>query len=79
MRKLKCCGNTDNIKYNLFWEYCISVMDLGNESGAHHCRKSAADTDKTTNVSFAPGLISIPHIFQSNIDLLEKEGKVKDT
>ena len=36
-------------------------------------------TDTTTNVSFAPGLLSIPQTFQDTIDLFEKEVKVKDT
>ena len=54
-------------------------MDLENRSGAQHCRKDAVDTDTTTNVSFYPALLLIPHIVKSTIDILEKEGKVKDT
>ena len=54
-------------------------MDLENWSNAHHRCKAAVDTDTTTNVLFASGLRSIPQIFQSTIDLLEKEVKVKDT
>ena len=54
-------------------------MDLENGSGTHHRCKSSADTDTTTNVSFAPVLILIPHIFQATIDLIENEVKVKDT
>ena len=43
----------------IFWECFICIMELENGSGAHHRRKDAADTDTTTNVLFAPGLISI--------------------
>ena len=28
MRELKCRGNTNHIKYDLFWWYCILVVDL---------------------------------------------------
>ena len=54
-------------------------MDLENRSGAQHCRKDAVDTETTTNVSFYPALLLIPQIVKSTIDILEKEGKVKDT
>ena len=53
-------------------------MDLENVSGAHHRHKAATDTHTKTNVSFDPGLFFIPKIVQCNIDILEKEGKVKD-
>ena len=79
MRDFNFCGNNYHSKYGLFWDYCIRVMDIENGSGAHHHRKADSDTDTTTNVSFAPGLILITNIVQANIDLLEKEDKVKDT
>ena len=55
------------------------VVELENGSGAHHRHKDAADTDTTTNVLFAPGLLSITQIVQATIDLFEREGKLKDT
>ena len=54
-------------------------MELENRSGSHHRRKYAVDTNTTTNVSFATGLLSITHIVHSTIDIIEKERKVKDT
>ena len=54
-------------------------MDLENGSGVHHRCKVTAYNYKTTNVSFSPGLFSIPQIVDTTIDLLDKEGKVKDT
>ena len=78
MREFNCRGNTNHSKYDLFWEYFICVKDLENGSGAQHCRKAAADTDTMTNVSFAPGLLWIRQIIQANINLLQKEGKLKD-
>ena len=54
-------------------------MDLENVSCAHHRCKASVYTDKTTNVSFAPGLLLITKIVRATIDILEKEGKVKDT
>ena len=54
-------------------------MALENGSGAHHCCKAAAKTDTTNNVSFAPGLLSVPCIVQGTIDKLERKFKMKDT
>ena len=45
-------------------------MYLENGSGAHHRYKYAADTDTSTYVSFAPGLLLIPKIVQAAIDLI---------
>ena len=78
-REFNCRGNTNHNKYGLFWDYYIRVIDLENGSGAHQRLKASADTDTTTNVSFATGLISITQIVQTTIYLLEKEDKVKDT
>ena len=79
MKEFYCHGNTNHRKCDLFWQYFIRVTDLENGSSDHHQCKFAADTDTTTNVLFAPGLFSIPHIFQATIDILEREGNVKDT
>ena len=78
LREFNCRGNTNHSKYDLFWGYFICVKALENVSGAQHRRKAAADTDTITNVSFAPGLLQIFQIIQANINLLEKEGKLKD-
>ena len=72
MIDFNCHVNTDKIKYNLCWEFCICVVDLENGPGAHHRCKAAADTDTTTNVSFAPGLILITRVAKSTINIIEK-------
>ena len=70
-------GNTDVSRFSLFWEYCARALDLENGSGAHHRRHAAADEETTTNVSYAPGILSIPQLIKATVDLLEKDGKEK--
>ena len=64
-------------RFSLFWEYCARALDLENGSGAHHRRHAAADEETTTNVSYAPGILSIPQLIKATVDLLEKDGKEK--
>ena len=77
MRLLNCRGNTNKSKFELFWEYCSRTMEIENGSGAHHRRHAATDADTTNNVSYAPGLVSIPQLIRLTLEALEKDGKVK--
>jgi hypothetical protein len=77
MRRLNIRGNTDISKYELFWDYCGRALELGNGSGAHHRRKAGTDEETINNVSYAPGILSIPQLMKATEEMLEKDGKTR--
>ena len=77
MRRLNIRGNTDISTYELFWDYCGRALELENDSGAHHRRKAGVDEETTNNVSYAPGILSIPQLMRVTEEMLEKDDKAR--
>ena len=77
MRKFNIRGNTGVSIFYSFWESCACTLDLENGSGAHHRRHEAGDEETTMNISYAPGILSIPQLIRATVEQLEKDGKVK--
>eukprot|EP00957_Ditylum_brightwellii_P114165 8703280-Ditylum_brightwellii.AAC.1 len=71
-----CCKNTDESKYEPFWNVCKCTLDLENGSGAHHCRHAGPNAETTNNVSFAPAILTIPQLIRATVKSLTDGGKV---
>jgi len=68
-------GNTDSSKFDSFWITMERVIDMDG-AGAHvrlHAR--GGDLESTINVTYAPGINSIPQLIAATVECLKKEGK----
>ena len=78
MRLFNLRGNSESGLYDIFWECCARALDLENGSDAHHRRHAAIDEETTKNISYTPGILSIPQLICTTVKLLEKDDKVKE-
>ena len=64
-------------KFEFFWEQCNRTLELENGSGAHSRRHAGQDVEATTNISYAPGILSFRQLICETVKALEKNGKVR--
>eukprot|EP00957_Ditylum_brightwellii_P018488 1390128-Ditylum_brightwellii.AAC.1 len=53
-------GEMDVTKFQIFWDVVIVVLEDKNGSGSHRRQHAVSNLEITTDVSYTPGIVSIP-------------------
>ena len=67
----------DKTRFDVWWSALQEVLEGQNGSGAQSKRHAAADIQTTTDVSFAPGIISMPQLIEETTKYLVEVKKKK--